>query len=163
MKLKLFAALLATLSLISFSVFLNDHATAAESRVEAGSLNCGIFAKSNFIIGATKEVDCDFKSVSGKIIASYRGEIKKFGLNLGDAKKTVVTWVVLAPTSKLKRSSLEGTYVGVAADAAVGIGGGAKVLVGGSNKTITLQPLSVQSQSGLNLAVGVTEMTLYSR
>jgi hypothetical protein len=40
------------------------------------------------------------------------------------------------------------------------VGGGAQLLVGGSNNAISLQPLSVQGQTGLNLAVGVASMSL---
>ncbi len=158
-----FAVLVAALALLSFSVFNTSSALADKARVEVGALTCGIYAKTNFIIGAKKEVDCDFTTLSGKVVASYGGEIKKFGLNLGDAKKAVIKWVVLAPTSQIKSSSLNGTYVGVAADVALGLGGGAKVLVGGSGDTITLQPVSVQAQRGLNIAVGVAEMNLYTK
>ena len=42
----------------------------------------------------------------------------------------------------------------------VGAGAGANVLVGGSNRTVSLQPVSVQGQTGLNLAAGVAELTL---
>ena len=42
----------------------------------------------------------------------------------------------------------------------VGVGGGANVLVGGFNKTIALQPLSVQGQTGVNLAVGIAGLSL---
>jgi Protein of unknown function (DUF992) len=48
----------------------------------------------------------------------------------------------------------------VTAGAAVGVGGNANVLVGGSNSSIALQPLSLQGQTGLNLAVGVAALEL---
>jgi hypothetical protein len=34
------------------------------------------------------------------------------------------------------------------------------VLVGGSDRTVALQPVSVTGQTGLNLAVGVAELIL---
>ncbi|HFC04554.1 MAG TPA: DUF992 domain-containing protein, partial [Rhizobiales bacterium] len=53
-----------------------------------------------------------------------------------------------------------GTYVGASADASVVVGGGANVLVGGFNKSVTLQPVSLQVQTGVNVAAGVTTLEL---
>jgi hypothetical protein len=69
-------------------------------------------------------------------------------------------WGVFARTTKLPPRTLVGTYVGASGDASIGLGGGANVLVGGSNRTISLQPLSLQGQVGVNLALGVARMTL---
>jgi hypothetical protein len=71
-----------------------------------------------------------------------------------------MTWVVHSSTEGRMRGALAGTYSGAAAEATVGAGLGANVLVGGSNRSIALQPLSVQGQTGLNLAVGVAELRL---
>jgi hypothetical protein len=49
---------------------------------------------------------------------------------------------------------------GCPAEATIGVGLGANVLVGGSNQTVALQPVSVQGQVGLNLAVGFAELQL---
>ena len=70
-----------------------------------------------------------------------------------------MVWAVYAATSG-GPAALAGTYAGASAEASVGAGLGANVLVGGSNRTIALQPLSVQGQTGVNLAVGVTGLTL---
>jgi hypothetical protein len=56
--------------------------------------------------------------------------------------------------------ALAGEYGGASAEATVGAGLGANVLVGGSDRTVSLQPVSVQGQAGLNLAVGVSGLTL---
>jgi len=55
---------------------------------------------------------------------------------------------------------LAGDYVSASGEATLIAGLGANVLVGGSNRTIALQPLSVSGQIGLNLAVGVSELRL---
>jgi hypothetical protein len=55
---------------------------------------------------------------------------------------------------------LRGTYVGASGNASFGLGLGANVLVGGSHRTISLQPLSVEGQVGINLALGVARLTL---
>jgi hypothetical protein len=70
-----------------------------------------------------------------------------------------MVWVVYAPTNR-KFGALAGHYGGASAEATVGAGVGANVLVGGSNHTVTLQPVSVQGQAGLNVAAGVAEIDL---
>ena len=69
-------------------------------------------------------------------------------------------WAVFAPTRDIGPGDLAGNYGGVTAGAAVGVGANANVLVGGSNRSIALQPLSLQGQAGLNLAVGVAALEL---
>jgi hypothetical protein len=69
-----------------------------------------------------------------------------------------MVWAVLAPTSNPGPGSLAGTYVGVTGSATVGAG--ANVLVGGSGNSISLQPLSIEGNTGLNVAGGIAEMTL---
>jgi hypothetical protein len=91
------------------------------------------------------------------------GSISKFGIDLGATNGGRMVWAVFAPTSARLKGALAGSYAGATAEATVGAGVGANALVGGSNRTITLQPLSVQGQTGLNLAVGVGELRLNRR
>ena len=58
------------------------------------------------------------------------------------------------------RGALEGDYAGATASATVGVGLGANVLIGGLDKSIALQPLSVSGNTGLNIAAGVGVITL---
>jgi hypothetical protein len=44
--------------------------------------------------------------------------------------------------------AIQGTYSGVGAQATVGVGLGANVLVGGDGRSISLQPLSLEGQTG---------------
>jgi hypothetical protein len=60
----------------------------------------------------------------------------------------------------LSDGALAGTYLGASAEATAGVGAGANLLIGGSDDTISLQPLSVQGQTGLNAALGVSELIL---
>jgi hypothetical protein len=55
---------------------------------------------------------------------------------------------------------LAGDYVGASGEASLGAGIGANVLVGGSNRTVTLQPVSVSGQIGVNIAFGVASLHL---
>lgn len=160
---KFLSAAFGVLAVMAFAASFTNTAEAGKRRVEVGTLTCDVSSGSNFIFGSTKSLDCDLVGVSNKVLATYRGTIKRFGIDLGKSKRTVMSWTVIAPTSDFRETSLEGAYVGVAADVALGLGGGAKVLVGGSRKTITLQPVSIQAQTGINLALTVAEMTLYAQ
>jgi hypothetical protein len=131
----------------------------AQSTVKAGVLSCDVSGGAGFVIGSSKSLGCTFKHENGEE-EEYAGKINKFGLDIGVTEKATLSWVVLAPTSDLGDGALSGSYVGASAEGSVGVGGGANVLVGGSNRTISLQPLSVQGQTGLNAAVGVAELVL---
>lgn len=127
--------------------------------VKTGLLKCLVSGGAGFIIGSTKELECKYEGLDGSR-ETYRGEITKYGVDVGVTGKGVMYWTVLAPTAKLGQRALAGTYGGVTAGAAVGVGAGANALLGGSNKTVTLQPLSGQIEQGINLAVGIAELQL---
>ncbi|MDQ0324432.1 hypothetical protein J2R99_000281 [Rhodopseudomonas julia] len=133
----------------------------AQDRVEIGALDCTVEGGTGFIIGSSKELTCTFTPREGGPQEAYAGTVKKFGLDVGVTKESFIKWLVLAPTrDAYTRGALAGEYAGVGAEATVGGGVGANVLIGGSNKSYALQPLSVQAQKGLNLAVGFQSFTL---
>jgi hypothetical protein len=105
-------------------------------------------------------VRCTF-SHDGHDVARYRGHIDKFGVDVGYQSAGVLVWGVFSPTQGVRPGSLDGHYGGVTAGATVGVGAGANVLVGGSDRSISLQPLSVEGMTGLNLAAGIGEVTLH--
>ena len=133
----------------------------AQARVEVGVLTCTAHGGTSFLVTSTKDLRCRFHR-SGRD-EFYRGTISKFGVDVGATQVTSIGWAVLAPTSKLPRRSLSGTYGGVGAEATLGVGVGANALVGGSSGGIILQPLSVQAQQGLNIAAGVESLQLQAR
>jgi len=96
----------------------------------------------------------------GGVGETYIGHINRSGVDVGIKGGGVMTWAVLAPTTELHPHALAGKYVGASGDVSFGLGGGAKVLVGGSHRTVTLQPLSVEGQVGVNLALAVAGLTL---
>ncbi len=132
----------------------------AQTKVSIGTLTCTGGAGLGLIIGSKKSYQCSFTPSSRAETQRYRGSVTKIGLDIGRTGRTVMVWTVLAGTRAVRPGMLAGNYYGAAADAAIGVGGGAKVLIGGLNRSIVLQPLSVQGQRGLNLAVGVAGMTL---
>lgn len=133
----------------------------AADNVKVGLLDCVVAGGTGFIIGSNKRLSCTFHPSNGGRGERYYGSVRKIGLDIGRTKKSFIKWAVLAPTkSRYKRGALAGEYVGVSGEATVGVGVGANALVGGSEKSFVLQPLSVQAQEGLNLAVGLTSLKL---
>ncbi len=133
----------------------------AKDVIAVGELTCNIKGGSSFILQSTRELLCTFRVRPGDRGEVYEGLIKKFGLDIGVTHNATLAWTVLAPTDvPVYQGLLMGQYVGLAADASIGVGGGANVLIGGSNDAISLQPLSIQGQTGINAAVGVAEVEL---
>ena len=130
----------------------------AQARIEVGVLTCTVRGGTGFIVGSTKDLRCRFNRPGRDEF--YYGSISKFGLDIGTTKQSAIAWAVFAPTANLPPRSLSGNYGGVSAEATVGVGVGANALIGGSSKNIILQPLSVQTQQGLNIAAGVASLTL---
>lgn len=134
----------------------------SQNRVQVGVLEC-IGSKSvSFIIGSKRTLDCTFRAPRGKAY-KYEGSIRRWGLDVGVTGRNALVWSVLAPSRGVRSSDLDGTYVGVSGSVAVGLGVAGNVLVGGSNKTIALQPVSVEGQTGVNLALGVGDLRLTSK
>ena len=131
----------------------------APDRTRAGTLTCDISGGIGMIIASKKEVTCMFTPSGPGPREVYVGSITKFGLDVGATAGGEMVWQVLAPSTR-KFGALAGHYAGASGEATVGAGVGANVLVGGSDRTVTLQPVSVQGQVGLNLAVGVAGLDL---
>ena len=127
--------------------------------VRVGTLRCDVAGSTAFIFGSTRAIACDFVNVNGKR-ERYTGEISRYGVDLGFTQAAVMLWAVVAPTTDLQPGVLAGTFVGASGAATVGIGAGVNVLVGGSNRSIELQPLSIEGNTGLNIALGVAELRL---
>ena len=131
----------------------------APNRTKVGTLTCDISGGIGLIIASHKDVACMFTPSQPGPREVYTGSINKFGLDIGATAGGEMIWAVYAPTTR-KFGALAGHYGGASGEATVGAGVGANVLVGGSNRTVSLQPVSVQGQVGLNLAVGVAELNL---
>jgi hypothetical protein len=135
---------------------------AAQQRVEIGMLDCVVEGGAGFVVGSTKDLRCTFMPAGNRPAEPYFGVVRKFGLDIGVTGTTIIKWAVLATAGAYAPGALAGDYVGVSAEATVGVGLGANALVGGSAKSFALQPLSVQAQEGLNLAVGFSSFELRS-
>jgi hypothetical protein len=153
-----------SMGLIAAAVaFTLGGSAAAQDRVQAGTLGCDVSAGTGLFLGSQRTVNCTFTPSTAGPVESYTGTISKFGLDVGATTGGVMTWLVYAPTSR-PLGALAGEYGGAAAEATVGAGLGANVLLGGSDHTVALQPLSVQGQTGFNIAAGVAGLHLsYAR
>ena len=127
--------------------------------VRAGYLTCHVASGWGFIFGSSRKLECAYALQPG-YTEYYTGSITKFGADIGYLQSGVILWAVLAPTNNLGQGALDGHYGGATASAAVGVGAGANVLIGGFKNSIALQPVSIEGQNGLNVAAGVVEMSL---
>ncbi|MBN9534073.1 MAG: DUF992 domain-containing protein [Alphaproteobacteria bacterium] len=129
-------------------------AQAAESGVKIGTLTCNVASGWGFVFGSSKDLRCNFRP-NKRHGEHYAGTINKYGVDIGYTQGGVLIWAVIAPTSDVKPGALEGDYAGVTAGASVGVGASANALIGGFDKSITLQPLSIEGNTGLNVAAGI--------
>ena len=127
--------------------------------VRAGILQCQGGQNVGFVVGSVTSLECVFQS-EGRRPEPYIATVRRIGLDLGITEQTKFSWAVNAPNSRLGRGELAGNYGGVGANASVGIGGGGNFLVGGPANAYALQPISVQGQTGLNVAAGVASIEL---
>lgn len=144
---------------IAAAVVFPIPASAQANRTKVGTLSCDISGGIGLIITSKKDLTCMFTPSQPGPREVYVGSITKFGLDLGATAGGEMVWAVYAPTTR-KFGALAGDYGGATAEATVGAGLGANVLVGGSDRTVALQPVSVQGQAGLNVAAGVAELRL---
>jgi hypothetical protein len=130
--------------------------------VQSGTLTCDVAAGVGMIVGSRRNVVCTFQNAAGEL-EIYDGAISKLGVDIGVTQGSTIVWSVLAPSGRTVRGALSGSFVGATAQATLGAGVGANALVGGFRRSITLQPLSLSTQSGLNVAAGAAELTLRLR
>jgi hypothetical protein len=136
-------------------------AEAAPHGVKVGELTCNVSSGWGFVFGSSKDLHCTFRP-SGHPREHYTGSISKFGVDIGYTEGGVLVWGVFAPSSDIREGALQGDYGGATAGATVGLGLGANVLVGGLDKSIALQPLSIEGNKGLNVAAGIGAISLKS-
>ncbi len=133
---------------------------AGAQRLKAGLLTCDVSAGMGFIIGSQRNVSCVFAPEPAGPQQTYSGSISKFGLDIGATASGVMIWGVFTAGTTAGPGFLAGDYFGASGEVTVAAGLGANVLVGGSNRTVALQPVSIDSSVGLNFAVGVAELRL---
>ena len=132
----------------------------AQGGAQVGTLTCDVSAGIGMVLVQKQTMICQFAPSNGGPPETYLGRIDEFGVALGAVNQGRLVWGVIAPSTGVPRGALSGTYTGVGAQASAGAGVGANVLVGGTGRAFSLQPVSVEGQTGLNIAGGVTTVTL---
>lgn len=147
-------------ALAAASIVASTSGAGAQSRmVQVGVLECRGGASVGFIVGSVTNLGCVLR-VDGLPDDRYVATIRKVGLDIGITQETALAWGVFAPVNRLGPGALAGNYAGAQGSASVGVGLGGNVLVGGSDNSIALQPLSLQGQVGLNIAAGLESLEL---
>ncbi len=127
--------------------------------VRTGYLTCHVASGWGFIFGSSRKLRCAYAR-QPNYTEYYDGSITDFGADIGYLQSGVILWAVAAPTTDLGSGALAGHYGGATASAAIGVGAGANVLVGGFKNSIALQPVSIEGENGLNVAAGIAELSL---
>src|SRR6201991_1199673 len=127
---------------------------------QSGMLSCKLNPSIGFVIFGHQSMECRFvPSIPGPP-QFYEGALNTVGIDIGIVGTGGLAWGVLAPTAGVPAGALAGTYVGASGDIAVGAGVGANLLVGGSNRSFALQPLSVEGSVALNVTLGLSSLQL---
>jgi hypothetical protein len=146
---------------IGYCVSIADASTPAQAqRIRVGNLTCTSGPSVGLIVGSRQNLRCTFRSVSTGRRYIYSGTMTRLGLDIGITGASRLFRGVFAPTTHVGHGTLRGNYVGASGDVSLGLGFGANVLVGWSRRTIAVQPLSIEGQVGVNLALGVARLTL---
>lgn len=128
-----------------------------------GRLICTSSPRVGLVLGSAQELRCVFVGTRSPRQYVYKGRIRRVGLDIGVTSAGSLSWAVFARNSRIGPGTLRGTYVGASGNIAMGPGRGANVLIGGSRRSIMLQPISIERSIGLNLAAGITNLTLGPR
>src|SRR4051812_42011263 len=146
---------------IGFAAFLVMAGVEAQSQqgVQLGVLNCRGGASTGFIVGSVTNLGCVLTN-TGRPDQPYVATIRKVGIDLGITEQTALSWAVFAPVNYAGFGDISGNYGGAQGSATFGVGLGANVLVGGSQNSVALQPLSLQGSTGLSIAAGLQSLEL---
>ena len=148
------------LTAVAVSALALSHAAyAAPAGIKVGTLTCDVASGMGFVFGSSKDLRCSYEPTKASV-EHYAGTISKWGVDVGYTGKGKLVWAVFAPTSDVRPGAIEGEYAGASAQANVGVGVGANVLIGGLDKSVALQPVSVEGSTGLNVAAGIGSISL---
>jgi Protein of unknown function (DUF992) len=122
-------------------------------------LTCNVASGFGWILGSSRTVECQYHPTGG-FSERYSGTISKIGIDIGYLAPLAMAWAVVAPSTIPGSDALAGNYFGGTPQVAAGIGGGVNVLFGGSQKSVVLQPVSVEGDMGLYVGAGIAAMSL---
>ncbi|WFU20208.1 DUF992 domain-containing protein [Bradyrhizobium sp. CB3481] len=152
-------SLAATCAALALALALTPATAQDAGRARVGTLTCNISPGVGLVIGGQRQLSCIYASARGRAREAYEGTVSTLGLDIGATSAGRMAWAVFAPPP-LRRAALAGTYTGATAGGTVGAGASANVLVGGSDRRVIMQPVSMQGQTGVNIAAGVSTLEL---
>jgi uncharacterized protein DUF992 len=156
-----FLSLLATIALGAMSSLPAAAQAPPAAWTQVGSLVCNVDPNVGFILVGHQPMQCTYTpSLVPSPPQYYDGAINTVGVDIGVSAGSVLAWGVFAPTAGLPQGALTGEYIGASGDVGFVVGGGANVLIGGSGRTVTLQPLSLQGSLAFNVVLGVSSLKL---
>jgi hypothetical protein len=154
------SAAVAVLAAATLAISAVSSAQAQPRQIQVGQLTCSLSASVGLIVASQRNVNCIFRGAPGEPEDAYTGTMTRVGLDIGFTTGGVISWTVFADTNRYA-SMLAGTYGGPTAEVSIAAGLGANVLVGGSRRTVALQPVSIQGQVGLDLGAGISQLDLH--
>ncbi len=153
--------LVAVATALAVSLSAMPRASAQEgAEAKIGYLNCQISSGWGIVFGSSRDRACTFTPIGTGEVEHYKGTINKFGADIGYLQSGVILWTVVAPANTAKPGALAGHYAGATASVTPGLGVGVHALIGGMENSISLQPVSIEGNAGLNVAAGVATMHL---
>jgi hypothetical protein len=157
MRFKIMSGVLVAAGLLASAAFAPAN---AQGGVRVGTLTCQGHGTMGLLVTSTMSLTCVLSPQMSRRPERYIATIQRFGVDIGITADTTLAWVVFKTARQLGHGDIAGTYVGVTGGAVIGVGGNANVLIGGSNNGFSLQPLSLQASTGLNVAAGIAGLTL---
>ena len=136
----------------------------AGGAAELGILTCKTIPGSghNLLIHSSVGLDCTFDTLSGK--ERYHGETGvSLGIDVDFKRQETMRFTVLSASLKdykVGSHMLAGKYTGGEASATAGVGAGTSKLIGGSDKSMTLVPSSIDTSTGAGFSGGVSYLFL---
>jgi len=141
-------------------IALSAQPSQARNGVKVGVLKCNVAGNASLIFGSSRALSCIYTPSGKGRLEHYTGRINRYGIDIGYITQGTMLWAVFAPAKTVRSGALAGDYGGVTAEIAAGYGVGANALFGGSNKSVALQPLSIEGIKGLNIAAGIASINL---
>jgi uncharacterized protein DUF992 len=149
------------LALLVLAIFATPaSAQSGKPWTQVGMLTCKLNPSIGFIIAGHQSMECRYVPGAGGPPQAYQGALNMVGINIGISAGGILNWAVLAPTDGIPAGALAGEYVGASGDVGFIVGVGANVLIGGSSRTLALQPISVEGSVAADVALGVSGLKL---
>jgi len=152
--------LIITLALTGLTQFAARAQAPGQNWTQSGMLRCKMNPSIGFIIFGHQSMECRFIPSLPGLAQIYDGALNTVGIDVGVVGAGGLAWAVLAPTSGISAGALAGEYVGASGDVALGAGVGANVLIGGSQRSVALQPVSIEGSVALDVTLGLSALHL---